>query len=114
MINIASDIVPPAEEAKIRLELAQELQGIIRKASRQADWRFTASHLSAIFVMPMDILREIASSGRVSGTGSGCGALALNALDHASYLTYMCKLPSFEIFLHLIANNMASSFRVNV
>ncbi len=31
MKNIASNIIPPAEEARIRLELAQQLQGAIRE-----------------------------------------------------------------------------------
>jgi hypothetical protein len=69
MSETTGDIIPPAEEVQIRLELAQQLQDIIRTNFNRDDWRFTASHLSALFVMPIDILREIASSGRI---GSGC------------------------------------------
>jgi hypothetical protein len=59
------DIIPPAEEARERLELAQQLQGVIRENFNMPGWRFTASHLSVLFVMPMEILREAASSGYV-------------------------------------------------
>lgn len=36
-----TDIIPPAEEARIRLELAQQLQSVIRQQLSDDSWRFT-------------------------------------------------------------------------
>jgi hypothetical protein len=107
MGETAGDIIPPAEEARIRLELAQQLQGVIREQLEQENWRFTASHLSVLFVMPIDILREVASSGLVDSGFGGSGAQ--RALQLASDLAKECKVPSFESLLRPVADDGASS-----
>ncbi len=38
---------------------------MIRESFRLDDWRFTASHLANILVIPMDTLQAAASSGEV-------------------------------------------------
>ncbi|KAK0707569.1 hypothetical protein B0H67DRAFT_316835 [Lasiosphaeris hirsuta] len=60
-----SSVIPPTEEVRIRLDLARELQNSIRKVNGVPSWKFSASHISVIFVMPLDILKQIARTGRV-------------------------------------------------
>ncbi|KAK0655308.1 hypothetical protein B0T16DRAFT_451015 [Cercophora newfieldiana] len=60
-----SSVIPPTEEAQIRLDLARKLQNSTRELIGVPSWKFSASHLGVIFVMPLDILKQIAHTGRV-------------------------------------------------
>lgn len=83
-----SSVIPPAEEAQIRLDLARKLQDAIRKVNGLNSWMFNASHLGIIFVMPMDILKQIASTGKVPHLRPGAADLQL---QRASDLIKECK-----------------------
>jgi len=89
-----SSVIPPTEEARIRLDLARELQNSIRKVNGVPSWKFSASHLGVIFVMPLDILKQIARTGRVPHLTPGA---ADTHLQRASDLIKECKLTSFWV-----------------
>lgn len=57
-------IIPSTEEARIRLDLAKQLETTIRERMNCKTWRFTASKLAVVFVMPLDLLRRMAESGK--------------------------------------------------
>ncbi|RMZ90717.1 hypothetical protein DV736_g2043, partial [Chaetothyriales sp. CBS 134916] len=84
-------IIPPAEDVQIRQELAQQLQDEIRSRLDENDWQFTASYISTILVMPIDTLRNMAQSGRMSYTP------AEDVLKLSGDLAYECQI--FEIKL---------------
>ncbi|RMD40966.1 hypothetical protein DV735_g4180, partial [Chaetothyriales sp. CBS 134920] len=54
-------IIPPADELEIRLSHAQKLRDGIRVAEALPEWEFSASGLSTILVMPMDILKKVSN-----------------------------------------------------
>ncbi|KAK0612091.1 hypothetical protein B0T14DRAFT_595599 [Immersiella caudata] len=66
-----NSVIPPTEEARIRLDLARQLQNSIREVNGVPGWKFSASHLGVIFVMPLDILKQIARTGIVPNLRAG-------------------------------------------
>ncbi|RMZ88884.1 hypothetical protein DV736_g3880, partial [Chaetothyriales sp. CBS 134916] len=83
-------VIPPADEVEIRLGHARRLQRIIREENETNNWQFTASNLSTILIMPMDILSNLASSDRILGFLPAESALRL-----AADLSYECQI--FEV-----------------
>ncbi|KAK0623805.1 hypothetical protein B0T14DRAFT_602304 [Immersiella caudata] len=61
--NPNNSIIPPADEARTRLDYAKKLQEKIRKTLNNPRWRFKATHVATLFVMPIDSLREMANTG---------------------------------------------------
>ncbi len=98
-----SGIIPPAEEARIRLDLARKLQDRIREQLQTDDWKLTACHLSTLFVMPRDILEEFANSGVTSTHDFGW-----ITLQRTSDLVRECKLSNFKSFSRLITDDVTS------
>ncbi|KAI5861428.1 hypothetical protein GGS23DRAFT_606298 [Durotheca rogersii] len=88
------DVIPPAEEARIRLELAQQLRDIFRVVTGITNWRFSASS------------RKWQSSGRHPTYPDYCAGIALQlapdlveeSLSTFSPETYTAILPSKVAF----------------
>jgi len=87
-----NSVIPLTEEALIRLDLARQLQNSIREVNGVPGWKFSASHLGVIFVMPLDILKQIARTGIVPNLRSGA---ADTHLQRVSDLIKECRLTSF-------------------
>ena len=96
MSNTLSSVIPPTEEVSIRLNYARQLETKIREYYGSKNWVFSASHLALLFMIPMDVLKHLANTGKVPGVYPGEADIHL---QQASDLVKECKYTSLRISL---------------